>query len=568
MARKKLIHVHSNVYEGGAPKAPTAANLEKGEIAINYNDTEPAMFVKNESGSIVKFNAVQRSEITGINNRIDGVTGDVATIKSEKVNLNGTNIVLSANTPTFYAPTASGASNTVLVSDGASKSPKWVAQSDLSVGSASTAGKTTGKLTLKQSDGTTAVEFDGSASSSVTLTATMVGAAASRHTHAGSDIDKATTGTTGVVKVGNFLDINTTDGTLSVATGTSSSTVAVGNHTHSYAGSDSAGGAANSTKGTLTVNGTAFNGSADTTVNITVESISAATKQHSHTISDIPAASTVTNDTTKVPTSSAVKSYVDGLVASPVNYRGAITNGTLPSSAKVGDLYIVQTSPINLTATQSATGVAQTAEVGDYIIARTTSTWDVIQKNITGAVTSSEALTDGNFVIGGGGQTVKASSYSPSSFAASAHSHAGTDVSAATSSTRGTVKPGSFLSVDTAGALSVSTGTTSATVARGDHSHTLPTAATDTMGIMKVGSFLTASSGVVSVSTGTTSSTVARGDHDHSGVYAPASHTHLYAGSASAGGDAYNSDKVDGYHVSVVASMPSSPAADTIYILK
>lgn len=44
---------------------------------------------------------------------------------------------------------------------------------------------------------------------------------------------------------------------------------------------------------------------------------------------------------------------------------------------------------------------------------------------------------------------------------------------------------------------------------------TLPTASTSTLGIMKVGSFLTANSGTVSVSTGTTSSTVARGDHSH-----------------------------------------------------
>ncbi len=1114
MARKKLIHVHSNVYSSGAPKAPTAANLEKGEIAINYNDTEPAMFIKNESGNIIKFNAVQRSEITGLSNRIDGITGDVATLKSEKVNLNGTDIALTGSTPTFYAPTASGTTNNVLVSDGANKSPKWVAQSSLSVGTASTASKTTGKLTLMQSDGTTKIaDFDGSASSSVTLTAAMVGAAAashshvasdlptasttdfgivkigtsagtvaagnhthseyvnptvtnkgatwawnstvtaatigstsitiaapakptpsdigaaesshthtgadinnattgatgvvkvgsflnisgtdgtlsvatgnsnttvavgnhthnyagsssaggaanstkgtltlknsagstvasfngsestavtlnasmvgaaesshthsaaditstastsaygvtilgtaagtaaegnhthaayvnptvtdkeatwawgtkvtaatigntaititspskptpsdigaaasthshtasdlptastsaygitklgtaagtaaegnhthsayvnptvtnnaptlawgttstaatigqtaitvtamakptpsdigaaeSSHTHTGSQIDKATTGATGVVKVGSFLNINATDGTLSVATGNSSTTVAVGNHTHNYAGSSSAGGAANSTKGTLTVNGTAFNGSADTTVSITVSSIGAASSSHTHTISALPYETTLTNDSTKVPASSAVKAYVDGLVASPVNYKGAITNGTLPSSPKVGDLYIVQTTAINLTSAQSATGVAQKAEVGDYIIARTTSTWDVIQKNITGAVTSSEALTDGNFVLGAGNQTIKNSTYGPSSFAAashshgasdlptasttaygvtklgtgaseaaqgnhthsayvnptvtnnnptlawgtkttaatigetaitftpmslpspsdigaaaSTHSHTGSDISKATTGATGVVKVGSFLNINaTDGTLSVATGNSSTTVAVGNHTHNyagsssaggaanstkgtltvngtafngsadttvsitvssigaaasthshgaadLPTASTTAFGIMKVGSFLGVSGGVVSAATGNTSSTLARGDHSHNYAgsssaggaadstkgtltiknnagtaiatfngsastsvtltyetvgAAAASHTHNYAGSSSAGGDATNADKVDGYHVSVVTSMPASPAADTIYILK
>ena len=44
---------------------------------------------------------------------------------------------------------------------------------------------------------------------------------------------------------------------------------------------------------------------------------------------------------------------------------------------------------------------------------------------------------------------------------------------------------------------------------------TLPTASTSTLGIMKVGSFLTVTNGNVSVSTGTSSSTVARGDHGH-----------------------------------------------------
>ena len=52
--------------------------------------------------------------------------------------------------------------------------------------------------------------------------------------------------------------------------------------------------------------------------------------------------------------------------------------------------------------------------------------------------------------------------------------------------------------------------------------YTLPTASSSTKGGIKVGSFLGISSEVLSVSTGTSSSTVARGDHSHSGVYQPA----------------------------------------------
>ena len=91
---------------------------------------------------------------------------------------------------------------------------------------------------------------------------------------------------------------------------------------------------------------------------------------------------------------------------------------------------------------------------------------------------------------------------------------------------------------------------------------------------MKVGSFLSATDGVVTVSTGTTSATIARGDHSHTPASigaAATSHTHGGGDITSAVANATqaaNSDKVDGYHVSVVTSMPSSPDANTIYILK
>lgn len=61
--------------------------------------------------------------------------------------------------------------------------------------------------------------------------------------------------------------------------------------------------------------------------------------------------------------------------------------------------------------------------------------------------------------------------------------------------------------------------------------------------------------GTSSLTLGTTSTTALRGDTK-------------YAASASAGGDAINSDKIDGYHVLVVTEMPASPSADTIYIVK
>lgn len=67
---------------------------------------------------------------------------------------------------------------------------------------------------------------------------------------------------------------------------------ALKNHTHNYAGSSSAGGAANSVAGALTIqlNGTSqgdYNGSAAKTVNITAASVGAASSSHGHSAADI-----------------------------------------------------------------------------------------------------------------------------------------------------------------------------------------------------------------------------------------------------------------------------------------
>ena len=111
--------------------------------------------------------------------------------------------------------------------------------------------------------------------------------------------------------------------------------------------------------------------------------------------------------------SKAIVDYVKTQVTSSVNYKGATTD--LPASAEVGDLYIAS-SQFTIDSGRTGDGVATTAETGDFIICRTSGTtgskWDVIQKNVTGAVTTTAAtLTDGNVIVGDGNQTVKASSY-------------------------------------------------------------------------------------------------------------------------------------------------------------
>ena len=44
----------SNVLEGGKAKAPTPAAMEYGELAVNYNTSDPSIFLKDSSNNIVK----------------------------------------------------------------------------------------------------------------------------------------------------------------------------------------------------------------------------------------------------------------------------------------------------------------------------------------------------------------------------------------------------------------------------------------------------------------------------------------------------------------------------------
>ena len=88
----------------------------------------------------------------------------------------------------------------------------------------------------------------------------------------------------------------------------------------------------------------------------------------------------------------------------------------------------------------------------------------------------------------------------------------------------------------------IPTGTTSSTVAVGNHSHSgyltsIPTATTSTLGGIKVGSFLSATNGLLSVSTGTSSTTVARGNHSHSGYANQNAFSNVLVGSTNVSAD-------------------------------
>ena len=44
----------SNVLDGSTAKAPTAGQMEYGELAVNYNTADPVIFIKDSSNQIIR----------------------------------------------------------------------------------------------------------------------------------------------------------------------------------------------------------------------------------------------------------------------------------------------------------------------------------------------------------------------------------------------------------------------------------------------------------------------------------------------------------------------------------
>ena len=75
----------SNVLELGVAKQPTAGQMEYGELAVNYAESDPAIFLKNENDEIIR---ISGAGATGIGdgtltiNDADGV--EVATFTANQ----------------------------------------------------------------------------------------------------------------------------------------------------------------------------------------------------------------------------------------------------------------------------------------------------------------------------------------------------------------------------------------------------------------------------------------------------------------------------------------------------
>jgi len=114
-------------------RAPTSAQLDYGELAINYNTADPQFFIKDSSGSVIR--------VLDAYAKVDGTTftGDVNFDGNVKIKGDSTNgagkLTLSCETDTYSVnikapptsaaasytltlPTSAGSSNQVLVTDG------------------------------------------------------------------------------------------------------------------------------------------------------------------------------------------------------------------------------------------------------------------------------------------------------------------------------------------------------------------------------------------------------------------------------------------------------------------
>lgn len=236
----------------GATKVISDAN---GNITITSTDSDTVYThpTYTRTNNTSKASPAHGETFTAIDSITTNTLGHVTAVNTKTVTLPSVSIPSSIKNPN--ALTFTGASTASY--DGS-------AAVSVNIPTVPSSLKNPNALTVKLNSGTTEgtnlFTYDGSAVKSINITPSAIGAAASSHTHT----------------IANITNLQTTlDGK------------AASSHTHNYAGSSSAGGAANSVKTNLiiklnsgTTEGTnlfTFNGSTAKTVNITASAIGAMT---------------------------------------------------------------------------------------------------------------------------------------------------------------------------------------------------------------------------------------------------------------------------------------------------
>jgi hypothetical protein len=84
----------SSVLDGGAAKEPTAAQMEYGELAVNYNESDPAIFLKDSNNNIIR--------ISGIGNISDDGQVEVPSSNAPPVNPEAGNLWYNSEDGRLY----------------------------------------------------------------------------------------------------------------------------------------------------------------------------------------------------------------------------------------------------------------------------------------------------------------------------------------------------------------------------------------------------------------------------------------------------------------------------------
>lgn len=574
---RHITHIKSKVVENGSPKLPTAAQIQEGEIGVNYAKGLETLSIKNESGDVVTFSSDNYytekklgSGFTGANsaNTVTKVIEDNELVWTNAyVAMSG---IVSAHTASTSMHLTSAEKTKIdnmpstFGSMASENTSDYYKKSD-------TSGKTEISTALAGKSGT-GHTHDG----------TYAKNAFYRVTAGGTNIDADSTADTLTFSAGTFIGItgSSTNDRVSfdVNTGTTNNTVARGDHSHDigdlsgvtdfYNGvvADATSAAASAVEGNLggaaylntgTTNGTVAAGNHTHTTTIAAGNssnislafgskytLSAGGTSYSFTMPS--SASTWTDNNRRCFYASGGTA---GGTAAKTASIGNATGWELTSGTTVGVKYAntnTYSSSSNITLNVNSSGAKQIYYKGTLNPTKP-------NPNVYGtAGRTIYYMYDGTYWVwmgmdGYGDAAFLNTGTTAGTVAAGDHTHSGylTGVTLASGTNNGTLKltvngsaTDNIAVKGLGGAAYLSTGTTSGTVAKGDHNHD-GTYAKSAFTTVTVGSTnvvadttadtLTLSAGTFvkltpdstndkvtfDVNTGTTSSTVARGDHSH-----------------------------------------------------
>jgi hypothetical protein len=247
----KIIHKHSNVVNNGSAKKPTSSQLDYGEIAVNYGNSDETIFIKNSSDEIVEFKS--KSYVDGVKSELSAHEDTLADKNNSGHIELGTGLIIGSDGKAYiHISTGLGFERDALRV--MYESPLDIKDNKLSIKLTSGLTKNNGAIGVLVG---TALSIDGenaainvNVGTGLTLTnnneiSLSIGSGLAYHTpsktvylgnHSSSltDFGAASKDLYGHVKIGNGL--NVVNGLVSVATGTTNNSIAVGNHTHGISG--------------------------------------------------------------------------------------------------------------------------------------------------------------------------------------------------------------------------------------------------------------------------------------------------------------------------------------------